>query len=130
MTEQKIKRSKQGVVVSDKMDKTVVVAVEHLRRHRLYGRLVRRTHRFKAHDETNQCKLGDSVIIEEARPMSRDKRWRVQKVLRSSFVADIDAVAGAPQIETAETPAPETRAGETTAVETPAAETPATEASE
>lgn len=103
MTEQSqtVKRTKQGVVVSDKMDKTVVVAVEHLRRHRLYGRHVRRTHRFKAHDETNQCKLGDSVIIEESRPMSRDKRWRVQKVLRSSFVADLDSLTDMPQ----ETPA-------------------------
>jgi small subunit ribosomal protein S17 len=110
--QQKVKRTKQGRVVSDKMDKTVVVAVEHLRRHRLYGRHVRRTHRFKAHDETNECKIGDSVIIEEARPMSRDKRWRVQKVLRSSFVADIDAVAGAPVIETEEAPAPETPAAE------------------
>ena len=112
MSEQKVKRTKQGMVVSDKMDKTVVVAVEHLRRHRLYGRHVRRTHRFKAHDETNQCKIGDSVIIEEARPMSRDKRWRVQKVLRSTFVADIDAVAGAPVIETAAAPSAETPASE------------------
>jgi small subunit ribosomal protein S17 len=110
--QQKVKRIKQGMVVSDKMDKTVVVAVEHLRRHRLYGRHVRRTHRFKAHDETNECKIGDSVIIEEARPMSRDKRWRVQKVLRSSFVADIDAVAGAPQIEADASPAPQTSAAE------------------
>ena len=110
--QQKVKRTKQGMVVSDKMDKTVVVAVEHLRRHRLYGRHVRRTHRFKAHDETNECKIGDSVIIEEARPMSRDKRWRVQKVLRSSFVADIDAVAGAPVIEAEAAPAPETPAAE------------------
>jgi small subunit ribosomal protein S17 len=108
MSEQKVRRTKQGTVVSDKMDKTVVVVVEHLRRHRLYGRHVRRTHRFKAHDETNQCKIGDAVIIEEARPMSRDKRWRVQKVLRSTFVADIDAVAAAPVIETEEAPAPET----------------------
>ena len=112
MSEQKERRTKQGMVVSDKMDKTVVVAVENLRRHRLYGRHVRRTHRFKAHDETNQCKIGDSVIIEEARPMSRDKRWRVQKVLRSTFVADIDAVAGAPVIETEAAPAAETPASE------------------
>jgi len=110
--QQTVKRTKQGVVVSDKMDKTVVVAVEHLRRHRLYGRHIRRTHRFKAHDEANQCKLGDSVIIEEARPMSREKRWRVQKVLRSSFVADIDAVAGLPQETVEEAPAQEASASE------------------
>lgn len=101
MTDQqtKTKRTKTGVVVSDKMDKTVVVAVEHLRRHRLYGRHVRSTRRFKAHDETNACRLGDSVIIEEARPLSRDKRWRVQRVLRSSFVPDLnlsDTPEGAP----------------------------------
>jgi small subunit ribosomal protein S17 len=112
MSEQKERRTKQGMVVSDKMDKTVVVAVENLRRHRLYGRHVRRTHRFKAHDETNQCKIGDSVIIEESRPMSRDKRWRVQKVLRSTFVADIDAVAGAPVIETEAAPSAEMPASE------------------
>lgn len=111
------RKTRIGVVVSDKMDKTVVVAVEHLRRHRLYGRHVRRTHRFKAHDETNQCKLGDSVIIEEARPMSRDKRWQVQKILRSTFVADIDAVAGAPVIESTPTPAPAAEATESEASE-------------
>jgi len=95
MSEQKstVKRTKQGVVVSDKMEKTVVVAVEHLRRHRLYGRNVRRTHRFKAHDEANECRIGDSVIIEESRPMSREKAWRVQKVLRSSFVADLNSLS-------------------------------------
>ncbi|MFN0073242.1 MAG: 30S ribosomal protein S17 [Chloroflexota bacterium] len=108
--ERTIKRTKQGVVVSDKMDKTVVVAVEHLRRHRLYGRHVRRTRRFKAHDESNQCRLGDSVIIEESRPMSRDKRWLVQKVLRSSFVADLDSLAGVPETAPDETPAAEASA--------------------
>jgi len=99
------RKVREGIVVSDKMDKTVVVAVEHLRRHRLYGRHVRRTHRFKAHDETNQCKIGDSVIIEEYRPMSRDKRWRVQQVLRSSFVADLDSLVDVP-------PAPAVEASE------------------
>jgi len=102
------KRTKQGVVVSDKMDKTVVVAVEHLRRHRLYGRNVRRTHRFKAHDETNECRLGDSVIIEESRPLSREKTWKVQKVLRSSFVADLDSLSD---------PTPEPTPAEPTATE-------------
>ena len=84
------RRTKVGVVVSNKMVKTVVVAVDHLRRHRLYGRHVRQTRRFKAHDEDNRCQNGDRVVIEEARPISRDKRWRVREVLQSSYVPEVD----------------------------------------
>jgi len=68
-------------VVSDKMDKTVVVAVESYRPHPLYKRAVRRIKKFKAHDEQNACRTGDVVRIEETRPLSKDKRWRVVEIL-------------------------------------------------
>jgi len=71
----------EGVVVSSKMDKTVVVAVGRTTHHPLYGRVMRRTARHKAHDETNDCNEGDHVIIEECRPISKDKTWRVVKVV-------------------------------------------------
>jgi len=67
--------------VSDKMDKTVVVSVETLVRHPVYGRTVKETKKFKAHDEHNQCRIGDKVKIMETRPLSKDKRWRVVEVL-------------------------------------------------
>lgn len=75
------RKVRQGRVVSDKMEKTVVVAVETLVRHALYGRTLRRTAKFKAHDEANDCHVGDSVEIMETRPLSREKRWRVVRVL-------------------------------------------------
>ena len=75
------RRSKVGRVVSDKMDKTVVVSVERLRRHPIYKRVVRLSSKFKAHDEENSAKVGDTVRIEESRPLSRDKRWRVVEVV-------------------------------------------------
>lgn len=71
------KRKLQGVVVSDKMSKTRVVAVEGTRKHPKYLRLYKVTHRFKAHDEENAYKTGDKVIIEETRPLSKEKRWRI-----------------------------------------------------
>lgn len=77
-----IRKTRVGVVVSDKMDKTVVVAVEHMKRHPLYGRTVRRTSRLKAHDENNQCRVGDQVRLMETRPLSRTKRWRVVEIIR------------------------------------------------
>ena len=72
---------KVGRVVSDKMQKTVVVAVDYPRRHRLYNKVMTRTSRFKAHDENNECKIGDVVRIEESRPMSKDKRWVVREII-------------------------------------------------
>ena len=78
----KPRRTKIGRVTSNKMDKTVVVAVELTMRHRLYGRTMRRTRKFKAHDETNRCEIGDTVVIAESRPLSKDKRWVVQEILR------------------------------------------------
>ncbi len=75
------KRELVGRVVSDQMDKTVVVAVQSLHRHRLYQRTMRLTKKFMAHDEPNECKIGDLVRIQEARPISRHKHWRVVRVL-------------------------------------------------
>ena len=77
MEERNNRKLREGLVVSDKMDKTVVVAVENLVRHPLYGRTLRRTNKFKAHDETNDCHVGDTVEIMETRPLSREKRWRL-----------------------------------------------------
>ena len=77
----KPRRTKVGRVTSNKMDKTVVVAVELTMRHRLYGRTMRRTRRFKAHDERG-CQVGDTVVIAESRPISKDKHWTVQDILR------------------------------------------------
>lgn len=75
------RRTKVGRVVSDKMDKTVVVSVERLQRHPIYKRVIRRSTKFKAHDQDNAARVGDTVKIEESRPLSRDKRWRVIEIL-------------------------------------------------
>ena len=75
------RKTKTGRVVSDKMDKTIVVAVERLARHRLYKRVIRLTTRFKAHDELNEARVGDTVLIEESRPLSASKRWRLVSVV-------------------------------------------------
>ena len=80
--ERKPRRTKTGRVASNKMNKTVVVAVEMVARHRLYGRTLRRTRNFKAHDEDNRCRIGDTVVIAESRPISKDKHWVVQQILR------------------------------------------------
>jgi small subunit ribosomal protein S17 len=74
-------KQRVGVVVSDKMDKTVVVAIESRTAHPKYGKIVVRTKRYKAHDEENKCKIGDRVRIEETRPLSRSKRWNVADIL-------------------------------------------------
>ncbi len=83
-TEQKRKTTKVGRVVSDKMAKTVVVAVDYLKPHPLYRKIIRRTKKFHAHDEENTCKVGDVVRIEETRPLSRTKRWRVVEIVKRS----------------------------------------------
>lgn len=82
--ERGLRKTRIGKVVSDKMDKTVVVAVESVVRHPLYGKTMRRTTKFKAHDETNQCRVGDKVEIMETRPLSKEKRWRVTNVLEKA----------------------------------------------
>jgi small subunit ribosomal protein S17 len=76
-----------GVVVSDKMDKTVVVAIESRTTHPRYGKIVVRTKRYKAHDEENQCKIGDQVRIQETRPMSKTKRWAVIDIITKAIKA-------------------------------------------
>ena len=75
------RKTKVGVVVSDKMDKTVVVAIEDFVRHSLYGKAMKRTKKFKAHDENNDCSIGDKVRIMETRPLSKDKRWRLVNII-------------------------------------------------
>ena len=84
MSERNMRKTVVGKVVSDKMDKTIVVAVEDSVKHKLYNKIVKRTVRFKAHDENNECKTGDHVLIEETRPLSRDKRWRVAQIVEKA----------------------------------------------
>ncbi|HUR71487.1 MAG TPA: 30S ribosomal protein S17 [Candidatus Limnocylindrales bacterium] len=79
-----LQKERSGLVVSDKMAKTVVVSIERTVMHPRYKKILRRRSRVKAHDETNQCRVGDRVLLVESRPLSRDKRWRVSKVLETS----------------------------------------------
>ena len=81
MEERNLRKTMTGTVISDKMDKTVVVAVETSVRHDVYGKTVKRTYKLKAHDENNECRVGDTVRIVETRPLSHDKRWRVEKIV-------------------------------------------------
>jgi small subunit ribosomal protein S17 len=80
-TQRNRRKVREGLVVSDKMDKTVVVEVEDRVKHALYGKVMRRTSRLKAHDENNECGIGDRVQLMETRPLSRTKRWRVVTIL-------------------------------------------------
>ena len=77
-------RSVQGKVVSDKMDKTIVVAVVDNVKHPLYGKIVKRTYKLKAHDENNECGIGDTVKVMETRPLSKDKRWRLVEIVEKA----------------------------------------------
>jgi small subunit ribosomal protein S17 len=81
MHTKRIKKTIEGLVVSDKMDKTVVVEGSRLVKHPVYKKLVKRRARYKAHDEKNQCKIGDKVLIVETRPLSKNKRWRVREIV-------------------------------------------------
>lgn len=83
------RKQRTGVVVSDKMDKTVVVTIQRIVTHPLYKKVLRRRKRLKAHDETNVCALGDTVLIEECRPLAKDKHWRVVQIIERHEVADI-----------------------------------------
>ncbi|MEP6632396.1 MAG: 30S ribosomal protein S17 [Lapillicoccus sp.] len=83
-TERQYRKSRQGYVVSDKMDKTVVVEVEDRVKHALYGKVLRRTSKVKAHDEANAAGVGDRVLIMETRPLSATKRWRVVEILEKA----------------------------------------------
>ena len=81
MSERNLRKTRVGTVVSDKMDKTVVVAIQDNVRHPLYKKIIKRTVKFKAHDEQNACGVGDKVEIMETRPLSKDKRWRVPAII-------------------------------------------------
>ena len=81
MEERNLRKTRTGVVISDKMDKTIVVAVRDNVRHPLYGKIVKRTYKLKAHDELNDAHEGDTVRVMETRPLSKDKRWRLVEVI-------------------------------------------------
>lgn len=81
MSERNNRKTAVGKVVSDKMDKTIVVAIEDSVKHKLYKKIVKRTVKFKVHDENNECKIGDRVRIMETRPLSKDKRWRLVEIV-------------------------------------------------
>ena len=86
MEERNLRRTLIGTVSSDKMDKTVVVKIETAVKHPMYKKIVKRTYKLKAHDEENVCKVGDKVEVMETRPLSKDKRWRVVKVVEKAVI--------------------------------------------
>ena len=86
MSERNLRRTLIGTVSSDKMDKTVVVKVETAVKHPMYKKIVKRTYKLKAHDEENVCQVGDKVEVMETRPLSKDKRWRVVKVVEKAVI--------------------------------------------
>ena len=83
-TERNLRKTRTGKVVSDKMDKTVVVAIADHVQHPLYKKIVKRTVKLKAHDENNECEIGDRVLVMETRPLSKDKRWRVVEIIEKA----------------------------------------------
>lgn len=84
MEERNLRKTRVGKVVSDKMDKTIVVAIETSVKHPLYKKIVKRTYKLKAHDEQNECKVGDKVKVMETRPLSKDKRWRLVEIVEKA----------------------------------------------
>ena len=86
MEERNLRKVMQGTVVSNKMDKTVVVAVERNVKHNVYGKIVKKTYTLKAHDENNSCQIGDKVKVMETRPLSKDKRWRVVEIVEKAVI--------------------------------------------
>jgi small subunit ribosomal protein S17 len=90
-----LRKERSGVVVGDRMQKTVVVLVERTMLHPKYKKYLRRRTRVKAHDESNQCRVGDRVIIVESRPLSRDKRWRVSKILEGAKTTEAESAEAA-----------------------------------
>jgi small subunit ribosomal protein S17 len=84
VSERNLRKTRVGKVVSDKMDKTVVIAIEDNVRHPLYKKIIKRTIKLKAHDEQNACGIGDKVEIMETRPLSKDKRWRVSQIIEKA----------------------------------------------
>ncbi len=82
--ERNLRKTRTGKVVSDKMDKTITVAIENHVKHPLYGKIVKKTYKLKAHDENNECKIGDTVKVMETRPLSKDKRWRLVEIIEKA----------------------------------------------
>ena len=86
MEERNLRKVMIGTVSSDKMDKTVVVSVQTSEKHKKYGKVQKRTYKLKAHDENNECQIGDKVKVMETRPLSKDKRWRVVEILEKAVI--------------------------------------------
>ena len=86
MEERNLRKVMTGTVVSNKMDKTIVVAVETSVKHPIYGKIVKKTYKLKAHDEENVCQIGDKVKVMETRPLSKDKRWRVVEIVEKAII--------------------------------------------
>ena len=86
MEERNLRKVMIGTVTSNKMDKTVVVSVETSVKHPIYGKIVKRTYKLKAHDENNECQIGDKVKVMETRPLSKDKRWRVVEIVEKAII--------------------------------------------
>ena len=84
MEERNLRKTRVGKVISDKMDKTIVVAVQDNVKHPLYGKIVKKTYKLKAHDENNECKVGDREKVMETRPLSKDKRWRLVSIVEKA----------------------------------------------
>ena len=82
--ERNLRKTRVGIVTSDKMDKTIVVSIVDNVKHPLYGKIVKRTYKLKAHDENNECKIGDRVKVMETRPLSKDKRWRLVEIIEKA----------------------------------------------
>ena len=88
--ERNLRKTRVGKVVSNKMDKTIVVAVENHVKHPLYGKIVKKTYKLKAHDENNECGIGDTVKVMETRPLSKDKRWRLVSIVEKPDKEDVE----------------------------------------
>ena len=82
--ERNLRKNRVGIVVSDKMDKTVVIALEEHVKHQKYGKVIKRTIRLKVHDENNECGVGDKILVAETRPLSKDKRWRMVEIIEKA----------------------------------------------
>ncbi len=84
MSERNLRKTRVGKVVSDKMDKTIVVAIEDNVKHPLYNKIIKSTYKLKAHDENNECGIGDKVLVMETKPLSKDKRWRLVEIIEKA----------------------------------------------
>ena len=82
--ERNLRKNRVGIVVSDKMDKTVIIAIEEHVKHQKYGKVIKRTIRLKVHDENNECGVGDKILVAETRPLSKDKRWRLVEIIEKA----------------------------------------------